>query len=443
MATGRSNTELKVFLNGDYESQYSQLSDTYKEGSVFFDKTRRAVYAEGVLITSDVVDVKVEGSKLMVKKVGESTYKELADLAIPNVFVKFTKNQGLTLAEQKFARANIGVKDAVNNLTSTDTIAPLSAAQGKELKRQIDEKVTAETGKGLSTNDYTDEDKDKLGTIARGAQVNKISSFKANNTEVGGTGNGVTVSLSGNLVDSTSASSGKVDFNLSMWHDSTNKKIHFFNLPKEQATATNVDKALFSIDTSEFVKDSFVESVTFNSVTNDLVITFVLADGSKDVVNVELDTLMNVYKAENGIVLDGDTFKLALGDGVKVEDGSLTLSLGNGLAFDDSGNLKVDFASNSVTSINSMGGGSYTIMSEGKKVGTNANELKPIEVITDSAAKKIKINAKPAHMLAQFFHENNADATSGIRAKGVKITEDADGNPYSMLMDFTPKVWSF
>lgn len=443
MATGRSNTELKVFLNGDYESQYSQLSDTYKEGSVFFDKTRRAVYAEGVLITSDVVDVKVEGSKLMVKKVGESTYKELADLAIPNVFVKFTENQGLTPAEQRFARANIGVKDAVDNLTSTDTTAPLSAAQGKELKRQIDEKVTAETGKGLSTNDYTDEDKDKLGTIARGAQVNKISSFKANNTEVGGTGNGVTVSLSGNLVDSTSASSGKVDFNLSMWHDSTNKKIHFFNLPKEQATATNVDKALFSIDTTDFVKDSFVESVTFNSVTNDLVITFVLADGSKDVVNVELDTLMNVYKAGNGIVLDGDTFKLSLGDGVKVEGGSLTLSLGNGLSFDTSGKLKVDFESNGVTSINSMGGGSYTIMSEGKKVGTNANELKPIEVITDSAAKKIKINAKPAHMLAQFFHENNADATSGIRAKGVKITEDANGNPYSMLMDFTPKVWSF
>ena len=158
MAT-RTSTELKVFLEGTL-AQYNALTD--KTGTVFFDKTRRAVYAEGVLITSDVVDVKMEGSKLMVKKVGESTYTEIADLSIPNVFVKFTENQGLTLAEQKFARANIGVKDAVNNLTSTDTIAPLSAAQGKVLN---DNKVDKVTGKGLSTNDFTDALKQKLDSL--------------------------------------------------------------------------------------------------------------------------------------------------------------------------------------------------------------------------------------------------------------------------------------
>lgn len=459
MATGRTEFELKTFLEGSKDQYDAFIKANGAEGVLFFDTNNHAVYAKDkCVIKSNVASVELVVPTLSTgtdKTAIRLTYfdgsSDEIDTAIPNAFVRFDETQNLTDPQKQTARTNIGAEAAdatilkqgnvVNNLTTDSATVPLSAAQGKELKRQIDEKVTAETGKGLSTNDYTDDDKNKLDGIEPGAQTNR--DVLAVDALVGGSDNNEPIVLAGNLVDKSKASSGEVDFNLSMWHDSTNKKIHFFNLPKEQATATNVDKALFSIDTSEFVKDSFVESVTFNSVTNDLVITFVLADGSKDVVNVELDTLMNVYKAENGIVLDGDTFKLSLGDGVKVEGGSLTLSLGNGLAFDDSGNLKVDFASNSVTSINSMGGGSYTIMSEGKKVGTNANELKPIEVITDSAAKKIKINAKPAHMLAQFFHENNADATSGIRAKGVKITEDADGNPYSMLMDFTPKVWSF
>lgn len=458
MATGRTEFELKTFLEGSKDQYDAFIKANGAEGVLFFDTNNHAVYAKDkCVIKSNVASVELVVPTLSTgtdKTAIRLTYfdgsSDEIDTAIPNAFVRFDATQDLTDPQKQTARTNIGAEAAdatilkqgnvVNNLTTDSATVPLSAAMGKALSEG---KVDKDGDKVLSSNDYTTAEKNKLDGIAEGAQVNKISSFKANNTEVGGTGNGVTVSLSGNLVDSTSASSGKVDFNLSMWHDSTNKKIHFFNLPKEQATATNVDKALFSIDTSEFVKDSFVESVTFNSATNDLVITFVLADGSKDVVNVELDTLMNVYKAENGIVLDGDTFKLSLGNGVKVEGGSLTLSLGNGLSFDTSGKLKVDFESNGVTSINGMGGGAYTINDERVSVGTAGNVLSPISVVNDSAAKKLKIKANPKHIFAQFFHENNADATSGIRAKGVKITEDADGNPYSMLMDFTPKVWSF
>lgn len=452
----RTTDELRVFLEGSID-QYNAL--TNKAGTVFFDKANHAVYAKGeCIIKSNVASVELvvpTGSTGTAKTAIKLTYfdgtSDEIDTAIPNAFVRFDATQNLTDPQKQTARTNIGAEAAdatilkqvnvVNNLTTDSTTAPLSAAQGKELKRQIDTKVNAVTGKGLSTNDYTTAEKNKLDGIEPGAQTNR--DVLAVDTLVGGSDNNEPIILTGNLVDKSKASSGEVDFNLSMWHDSTKKKIHFFNLPKEQATATNVDKALFSIDTTDFVKDSFVESVTFNSVTNDLVITFVLADGSKDVVNVELDTLMNVYKAGNGIVLDGDTFKLSLGDGVKVEGGSLTLSLGNGLSFDTSGKLKVDFESNGVTSINGMGGGAYTINDERVSVGTAGNVLSPISVVNDSAAKKLKIKANPKHIFAQFFHENNADATSGIRAKGVKITEDADGNPYSMLMDFTPKVWKF
>ena len=54
------------------------------------------------------------------------------------------------------------VSDIKNNLTSTDTNKPLSAAQGKELKTQVDTKVDKVTGKELSSNDFTDSLKNKL-----------------------------------------------------------------------------------------------------------------------------------------------------------------------------------------------------------------------------------------------------------------------------------------
>lgn len=298
MATGRTDTELKVFLNGDYETQYSKLSDTYKAGSVFFDKTRRAVYAEGVLITSDVVDVKLEGSKLMVKKVGESTYKELADLAIPNVFVKFTENQGLTVAEQKFARANIGVKDAVDNLTSTDTIAPLSANQGKVLKGLIDTNTT------------------KLAGIDEGAQTNR--QITVNGEIVGTDANETNITITGNLIRGTNPEGGELAINLYGEYDSAKKKIVF----KTDDTEDALD--LFDIDATDFIKDSFVKGGSYDADKKALILTLVTGkndDGSDKTEPVEIPVggLIDEYTAGNGLSLSGTTFSAKLGNGLQID----------------------------------------------------------------------------------------------------------------------------
>ena len=45
-------------------------------------------------------------------------------------------------------------------------------------------KVDKETGKGLSTNDYTAEEKAKLANIAAGAQVNVLEGIQKNGTTV-------------------------------------------------------------------------------------------------------------------------------------------------------------------------------------------------------------------------------------------------------------------
>ena len=63
----------------------------------------------------------------------------------------------------------INVSDIIDTLTSTAIDKPLSANQGKILE---DKKVDKVSGKGLSTNDYTTAEKDKLSGIAPCAEVN-------------------------------------------------------------------------------------------------------------------------------------------------------------------------------------------------------------------------------------------------------------------------------
>lgn len=55
--------------------------------------------------------------------------------------------------------------------------------------------VAKESGKGLSTNDYTTADKDKLGKIAEGAQVNVIEKVNVNGTALTATGKEVNIDL--------------------------------------------------------------------------------------------------------------------------------------------------------------------------------------------------------------------------------------------------------
>lgn len=70
-----------------------------------------------------------------------------------------------------------------------DIYAKIKGSSGSYTMEQLDDTtvdltgyVKKETGKGLSTNDYTTAEKQKLNGIAAGAQVNKIESIKVNGT---------------------------------------------------------------------------------------------------------------------------------------------------------------------------------------------------------------------------------------------------------------------
>lgn len=84
-----------------------------------------------------------------------------------------------------------------------------------ELKKVNDKKVDKISGKGLSTNDYTTEEKAKLAEIASGAQVNVIESVKINETPLPITEKAVNISITNNLTSTDtnsplSAAQGKV-----------------------------------------------------------------------------------------------------------------------------------------------------------------------------------------------------------------------------------------
>lgn len=56
--------------------------------------------------------------------------------------------------------------------------------------------VAQEVGKGLSTNDYTTTEKEKLGGVAEGAQVNVIEKVQVNGSDLAVTEKGVNIDLS-------------------------------------------------------------------------------------------------------------------------------------------------------------------------------------------------------------------------------------------------------
>lgn len=74
------------------------------------------------------------------------------------------------------------------------------------IKNLLAGKVDKETGKGLSTNDYSTTEKDKLNNIAAGAQVNVIQVVKVNGTAQGITSKQVNITVPTKTSDLTNDS---------------------------------------------------------------------------------------------------------------------------------------------------------------------------------------------------------------------------------------------
>lgn len=118
-----------------------------------------------------------------------NTFKELIDYAAEH------KDEYSTLSgEVQKNTTAIATLNGTGAGSVTKTVNDAVEAAQATLQANIDKKVDAETGKGLSTNDYTNDDQTKLAGIAAGAQVNVIESVKIN---------GVALDISDKAVDVT------------------------------------------------------------------------------------------------------------------------------------------------------------------------------------------------------------------------------------------------
>lgn len=119
-----------------------------------------------------------------------NTFKELIDYAAAH------QGEYSTLSGE--VQTNTTAIETLNGTGAgsvTKTVNDAVEAAQATLQGNIDKKVDKETGKGLSTNDYTTDEKTKLEGIADGAQVNVIETVKVNGTALTPTAKAVDITV--------------------------------------------------------------------------------------------------------------------------------------------------------------------------------------------------------------------------------------------------------
>lgn len=183
------------------------------------------------------------------------------------------------------------------------------AIAGKADKTYVDEelgnKVDKVTGKGLSTNDFTDAFKNKLDGIETSAEKNIIETVKVNGTALTpDASRAVNVTIPTATVTGVKSgdkvlalASKELSTTLGLTYDSATKKINL----------TGIGSAVIaSVDATDFIKDGMVEGVSFNPDTKMLTITFNTESGKEDI-EVDLSDLVDTYTAGTGITITGNS----------------------------------------------------------------------------------------------------------------------------------------
>lgn len=221
--------------------------------------------------------------------------------------------------ETRMSSTETNVETNKDNLTA-EVSARISAdtiLQGK-IDTLFANKVEAEDGKGLSTNDFTDILLNKLNSIEENAQVNKIEKIFVDDVLLDITDNkGVKINMpkvpvQGVYVDDNilSLNGTELSANVSIDYDNTTKQIILYG--------KDTTKVISTIDVSDFIKDGMidrVEIVTLDSGKTVIRITW-NTDGGKEITDVPADSLIQVYEAGEGLIKVNDTFSIRLNTNV-------------------------------------------------------------------------------------------------------------------------------
>lgn len=179
-------------LQGKFIGAVSSIPVTIPEGSI------SEAIGTILLYVGENSDTYTKGKYYQYTSDGWSVYELAIDSELDN---KVDKETGKGLSTNDFTDAQrtklAGIEEGATKNTVDDIVKSDStnAIQNKVIKEyvdvadsalqtNIDTKVDKVEGKGLSTNDFTTELKDKLEDIETGAQVNKVTDVQAGSTSV-------------------------------------------------------------------------------------------------------------------------------------------------------------------------------------------------------------------------------------------------------------------
>lgn len=210
-----------------------------------------------------------------------------------------------------------GIKDAaytdqILTITKSDgsavTVDLSDVASATSMAAFLNKKVDKISGKGLSTNDYTTTEKNKLSGIESGAEVNIIESVKVNGTALTITDKAVDITVPAATVtgvDSTdkflSLSNKNVKSEIGLIYNKTSKKI--------QLTGKG-SSVVAEIDATSFIKDGMLDSAELvknpagQAAGTYLKLAFNTDAGVEDIF-VNVTELIDVYTGGTGITISG------------------------------------------------------------------------------------------------------------------------------------------
>jgi hypothetical protein len=137
------------------------------------------------------------------------------------------------------------------NITVPTTAGDVNAYTKTEVDTALNGKVDTETGKGLSTNDYTTAEKNKLSGIDANAEVNVIETVKVNGTALTPSSKAVNVTVPTKLTDLTNDGNFVTDASYVHTDENfTSALLTKLNGIATGATKTTVDSALSGSSTN-------------------------------------------------------------------------------------------------------------------------------------------------------------------------------------------------
>lgn len=149
------------------EKEIAELESGEKLSKAFGKIAKAIKYLIAHLKDTTIHFTTEERDKL--KGIATGATKVIVDTALSSTSKNAVQNSIIYAALAK----KIETSKIVNNLTTTATDTVLSGPMGKQLQ---DNKVDKVSGKGLSTNDYTTAEKNKLAGIAAGANKTTVDS---------------------------------------------------------------------------------------------------------------------------------------------------------------------------------------------------------------------------------------------------------------------------